>query len=52
MMRIWEALQPDYRLSVSYVARTVRIETGIRTEAGPVIATQFNFKKHPEEQDA
>lgn len=52
MMRIWDALQPDYRLSVSYVARTVRIETGVRTDASPVIATRFAFTRRAEDVDA
>lgn len=52
MMRIWDSLQPDYRLSVSYIARTVRIETGVRETAKPVIATRFDFERHPEDVDA
>lgn len=52
MMRIWEALQPDYRLSTSYVARTVRIETGMRENARPVIATRFDLTRHPEGSNA
>lgn len=52
MMRIWDALKPGYRLSVSYVARTVRIETGQREDARPVIAARYDFKRHPEGSDA
>jgi hypothetical protein len=52
MMRIWDALQPDYRLSVSYVARTVRIETGVRSDAAPVVATRFGLQKRSEDIDA
>jgi len=52
MMRIWEALQPDYRLSVSYVARSVRLETGIRSDSAPVVSTRYTLKRHPEVSDA
>lgn len=41
MMRIWDALAPPYRLSVSYVARLVRIDPDAIVEAGPVVATRF-----------
>lgn len=49
MMRIWDALQPDYRLSVSYVARPVRIETGRSRTSGPVIATRFDLEDFVDE---
>lgn len=52
MMRIWESLQPDYRLSVSYIARTVRLETGLREDARPVVATKFDFQRRWENSDA
>jgi len=42
ILRIWDALGPHYRLSVSYIARVVRIDTGITPE-GPVVATRFQF---------
>jgi hypothetical protein len=43
MMRIWDALTPPYRLSVSYVARLVRIDPDVILEAGPVVATRFGY---------
>lgn len=43
MMRIWDALDPPYRLSVSYIARVVRIDPDLITEAGPVVATRFGY---------
>ena len=43
MMRLWDALTPSYRLSVSYIARIVRIDPDTATEAGPVIATRFRY---------
>jgi hypothetical protein len=43
MMRIWDALAPPYRLSVSYVARLVRIDPDSIVEAGPVVATRFGY---------
>jgi Pvc16 N-terminal domain len=42
ILRIWDALGPKYRLSVSYIARVVRIDT--TTVPGPlVVATRFNL---------
>jgi len=43
MMRIWDALAPPYRLSVSYVARLVRIDPDVFLDAGPVVATRFGY---------
>ena len=43
MMRIWDALDPPYRLSVSYIARMVRIDPDGIDAAGPVVATRFGF---------
>jgi Pvc16 N-terminal domain len=42
ILRIWDALGPKYRLSVSYIARVVRIDTGI-TPGPPVVATRFTY---------
>jgi len=43
LMRIWDTLEPNYRLSLSYIARVVRIDPDeIRTER-PVVATRFDF---------
>lgn len=43
MMRIWDALEPGYRLSVGYVARVVRIEPEPVAEQPPAVATRFNY---------
>lgn len=43
MMRIWDTLQPDYRLSLSYVARVVRIDPDPEQHHRPVAASRFNF---------
>jgi Pvc16 N-terminal domain len=42
ILRIWDALGPKYRLSVSYIARVVRIDIGI-TPGPPVVATRFTY---------
>ena len=43
MMRIWDSLEPAYRLSLGYVARVVRIEPEEAAEQAPVIATRFSY---------
>jgi hypothetical protein len=43
MMRIWDALEPSYRLSVSYIARRVRLDPDVFTEAAPVVATRLGY---------
>lgn len=43
IMRIWDALEPSYRLSVSYIARVVRIDADTGPEARPVVATRFSW---------
>lgn len=43
MMRIWDALNPPYRLSVSYIARAVRIDVDEIADARPVVATRFSL---------
>jgi hypothetical protein len=51
LMRIWDAFAPAYRLSLSYVARVVRIEP---TEAGgtlPVVATRFEYADEEPSRD-
>jgi len=54
LMRIWDALSPNYRLSVSYIARSVRIETDNLEEGRPVVATRYDYsqKKKSELSDA
>jgi hypothetical protein len=41
VMRIWDALEPAYRLSVSYIARVVRIDTDADIVGMPVVASRF-----------
>ena len=43
LMRVWDALEPSYRLSASYVARVGNIGPVEDEEAGPVIATRFSL---------
>jgi hypothetical protein len=43
MMRIWDALDPPYHLSLSYVARVVRIDAAVQVEGLPVVARRFGF---------
>lgn len=42
MMRIWDALDPAYRLSVSYTARVVRLDPDSGTEHRPVVARRLS----------
>ena len=49
LMRIWDAIAPYYRLSVSYIARVVRI-VGDETETGlPVVATRYQYQNKGED---
>lgn len=43
MMRIWDALEPGYRLSVSYTARLVRLDPDSVDAAAPVVATRMGY---------
>lgn len=46
LMRIWDLLLPKYRLSVSYIARVIRIDTD--TVVGrPAVASRFQFSEVP-----
>ena len=42
LMRIWDALEPSYRLSVSYIARLVRLDPDPAVAAPPVVASRFS----------
>ena len=42
VLRIWDALGPKYRLSISYLARVVQIEAEVPAGA-PVVATRFQL---------
>ena len=41
MMRIWDTLEPNYRLSLSYIARVIRIDADEPRDQRPVVATRF-----------
>ena len=41
VMRIWDALDPAYRLSVSYIARLVRLDPDSPPQGRPVVATRL-----------
>lgn len=43
ILRIWDALGPKYRLSVSYIARYARVDR-VTPAAGPVVATRFRVR--------
>lgn len=43
MMRIWDALLPPYRTSVSYIARVVRVEPDASEDSRPVVAARFSL---------
>jgi hypothetical protein len=43
VMRIWDALDPAYRLSVSYIARLVRLDPDSQRHARPVVTTRFAY---------
>ncbi|HEU0016093.1 MAG TPA: DUF4255 domain-containing protein [Longimicrobium sp.] len=47
LLRIWDALQADYRLSVPYVARVVRVDPPApdTAEHAPVVASRFRFEQ-------
>lgn len=42
-MRIWDALRPDYHLSVAYIARVVRIDPDVIEETRPVAAMRLDY---------
>lgn len=43
MMRIWDAVQPSYRLSTTYVTRVIRLDQP-EVAPPPVVATSFNIR--------
>ena len=43
VMRIWDALDPAYRLSVSYIARLVRLDPDTQVQGRPAVASQFGY---------
>lgn len=43
VMRIWDALDPPYRLSVSYIARLVRLDPDATSGTRPVVARRLAY---------
>jgi hypothetical protein len=43
IMRIWDALDPPYHLSVSYIARVVRIDLDVFESSRVVVANRFDY---------
>lgn len=51
LMRIWDALAPDYRLSMSYIARVVRIDPEEADVGLPAVATRYQFEQRAADVD-
>jgi hypothetical protein len=48
MMRLWDALEPKYHLSVAYVGRVVRVDSSRPDPLPkPVLATRFGWMERP-----
>ena len=47
LMRIWDALEPSYRLSLSYIARVVRIDPEASPSGLPVVVRNFAMAGGP-----
>jgi hypothetical protein len=45
LIRIWEAVHAPYRLSVSYVVRTLQIDSQLTTGGGRVTSRNFDFEQ-------
>ena len=45
LIRIWEAVHHPYRLSVSYVVRTLQIDSQLATGGGRVTSRNFDFEQ-------
>jgi hypothetical protein len=43
LMRIWDAVEPSYRLSLSYIARVVRIDPDETRDRRRVVATRHDY---------
>jgi hypothetical protein len=50
MMRIWDTLKPNYRLSVSFVARAVRIDPDDAPVARPVVVMRSVLQDSVEDE--
>ncbi len=44
LLRLWETLAPTYRLSYSYVARVVLVESDVARPSARVVATRFQVE--------
>jgi len=44
-MRIWDAMTPSYRLTVSYIARVIRVDSLIPDDSAPVVTSRFNIEQ-------
>jgi len=51
LMRIWDALAPDYRLSLSYIARVIRIDSADIPVGLPVVATRYQYEERGGDAD-
>lgn len=51
LMRIWDALAPNYRLSISYKARVVRIDPEDTSVGRSVVAKRFEYTEREEEPE-
>ena len=47
LMRVWDALDPAYRLSMPFTARIVRVDPDALPDAAPVVATRFHYGRKP-----
>jgi len=50
LCRIWDVMEPTYRLSTTYVARVVHIDPPVAEDAPNVIATRFEHARLEEEE--
>ncbi|MBU4264366.1 MAG: DUF4255 domain-containing protein [Proteobacteria bacterium] len=46
LMRIWDTVAPNYRLSVSYIARVIRIDPEDMSVGQPVVATRYQYAQN------
>lgn len=51
LMRVWDALAPDYRLSLSYIARVIRIDPEESATGLPVVATRYQYEENTDNVD-
>lgn len=45
LMRVWDAVTPSYRLSMSYIARSVRIDIEDTGSDIPVVSKRFSYEE-------